>query len=94
MFLSRLSLIHDNKRLSFLFEGPFAAVIEPSENGHCLNQTTGHCYSVAHIEKILTVRSKRSRASGEVKEQAGRESSGRRLRTATLRPNGDGINRQ
>jgi len=49
---------------------------------------------VAHLEKTLTVRSERGRASGEVEEQAGREFSGLRLRYATLRPNGDGINRQ
>ena len=58
-----------------------------------LNQTTGHRYSVAHVEKTLAVRSERSRASGEVEEQAGRELDGLRLRCATLRPNGDGINR-
>ena len=62
--------------------------------GASLNQTTGHWYSVTHIEKTLTVRSERSRASGEVEEQAGRDSSGLRLRSATLRPNGDGINGQ
>jgi len=59
-----------------------------------INQTTGHWYSVAPIEKTLTVRSERSRASGEVEEQAGREFSGLRLRYATLGPNGDRINRQ
>jgi len=44
-------------------------------------------------EKPLAVRSERSRASGEVEEQAGRESGGLRLRCATLRPNGAGVNR-
>jgi len=39
-------------------------------------------------EKTLAVRSKRSRASGEVEEQAERESGGLRLRSAALRPNG------
>jgi hypothetical protein len=57
-----------------------------------LEQTTGHWYSVAHGERTLAVRSERSRASGEVEEQAGCESGGLRLRFATLRPNGDGIN--
>jgi hypothetical protein len=59
-----------------------------------LNQTTGQWYGEAHIEKTQTVRSERSRASGEVEEQAGREARGLRLRSATLRPNGDRINRQ
>ena len=41
-------------------------------------------------EKTLAVRSKRSRASGEVEEQAERESGGLRPRSATFRPNGKG----
>jgi len=53
-----------------------------------LNRTTGHWYSVKLFEKTLAVRSKRSRASGEVEEQAERESGGLRLRSAALRPNG------
>jgi len=40
------------------------------------------------FEKTLAVRSKRSRASGEVEEQAERESGG--LRSATRRPNDKG----
>ena len=59
-----------------------------------LNQTTGHWYSVKLFEKTLAVRSERSRASGEVEEQARRGSGGLRLRSVTLRPNGDGINCQ
>ena len=55
-----------------------------------LNRTTGHWYSVKLFEKTLAVRSERSRASGEVEEQAGRESGGLRLRSATLRPNDKG----
>jgi len=55
---------------------------------------------VTHIEKTLTVRSERSRASGEVEEQARCESGwpSTSLRGACpelaegLRPNGDGIN--
>ena len=43
---------------------------------------------MAHSERTQTVRSERSRASGEVEEQAGRGSGGLRLRCATLRPNG------
>jgi hypothetical protein len=52
-----------------------------------LNRTTRHWYSVAQREKTLTVRSERSRVSGAVEEPARRESSGLRLRCATLRPN-------
>jgi catechol 2,3-dioxygenase-like lactoylglutathione lyase family enzyme len=59
-----------------------------------LNQTTGHWYRMAHGEKTLAVRAERSRASGEVEAQAGRACGGLRLRCATLRPNGDGLNRQ
>ena len=55
-----------------------------------LNRTTRHWYSVKLCENTLAVRSERSRASGEVEEQAGRESGGLRLRSATLRPNGKG----
>jgi hypothetical protein len=55
-----------------------------------LNRTTGHWYSVKLFEKTLAVRSKRSRASGEVEEQAERESGGLRLRSATRRPNDKG----
>ena len=40
------------------------------------------------FEKTLAVRSTRSRASGEVEEQAERESGGLRRRSATLRLNG------
>jgi hypothetical protein len=39
-------------------------------------------------ENTLTVRSERSRASGEVEEQAGRESGGLRLHSTMLKPNG------
>src|SRR5215475_13412129 len=42
------------------------------------------------FENTQAVRSERSRASGEVEEQAGRGSGGLRLRCATLRPNGQG----
>jgi hypothetical protein len=42
------------------------------------------------LENTLAVRSAHSRASGEVKEQAGRESGGLRLRSAALRLNGQG----
>jgi hypothetical protein len=69
-----------------------AALLRELDTDGRLNQTTGHWYSVAHGERTLAVRSERSRASGEVEEQAGCESGGLRLRCATLRPNGDGIN--
>jgi hypothetical protein len=55
-----------------------------------LNRTTGHWYSVKLCENTLAVRSKRSRASGEVEEQAEREAGGLRLRSAPLRPTGTG----
>ena len=53
-----------------------------------LNRTTGHWYSKKLCENTLAVRPERSRPSGEVGEQAGRESGGLRLRCATRRPNG------
>jgi len=53
-----------------------------------LNQTTGHWYSMKLLEKTPAVRSERSRASGEVEEQATSGSGSLRLRCATLRPNG------
>ena len=53
-----------------------------------LNRTTGHWYSEKLCENTLAVRSERSRPSGEIEEQAGRESGGLRLRRATRRPNG------
>ena len=52
-----------------------------------LNRTTGHWYSVKLFENTLAVRSERSRTSGAVEEQAGGDSGGLRLRSATLRPN-------
>ena len=52
-----------------------------------LNQTTGHWYSMKLFEKTQAVRSERSRASGEVEEQARRGFGSLRLRCATLRPN-------
>ncbi len=52
--------------------------------------STRHWHSVARVEKTLTVRSERSRARGEVEEQAGREAGSLRLRCATRRPNGKG----
>ena len=76
------------------FVSDFAAVPVRIANHLCrqlnLNQTTGHWYSMKLFEKTQAVRSERSRASGEVEEQAGRESGGLRLRSATLRPNGKG----
>jgi hypothetical protein len=77
----------------FVSEQPERSGGEESRGVPALNQTTGHWYSVAQVEKTLAVRAERSRASGEVEEQAGRESGGLRLRCATLRPNGTGINR-
>ena len=53
-----------------------------------LNRTTGHWYSMKLCENTLTVRSERSRASGEVEEQAGRESGSLRLHSTMLKPNG------
>jgi hypothetical protein len=58
-----------------------------------LNRTAGHWHSVKLFEHTLTVRSERSRASGEVEELARRASGGLRLRCATLRPNGKGRQR-
>ena len=55
-----------------------------------LNRTTRHWYSVKLFENTLAVRSERSRTSGEVEEQAGRDYGGLRLRSATLGPNGKG----
>ena len=54
-----------------------------------LNRTTEHWYNVKLCENTLAVRSERSRASGEVEEQAGRDAGGLRLRSALLRPNGN-----
>jgi hypothetical protein len=58
--------------------------------GGSLNRTTRHWYSVKLFENTLAVRSARSRTSGAVEEQAGRDSGGLRLHSATLRPNGKG----
>jgi hypothetical protein len=74
----------------------FTRVIMKSRSTYCtkrsragyLNRTTGHWYSEKLCEYTLAVRSERRRSSGEVEEQAGRESGGLRLRCATLRPNG------
>src|SRR5215813_8803081 len=55
-----------------------------------LNRTTGHWYTAELFEKTLAVRSERSRASGEVEERLCRRADGLRLRSATLRPNGEG----
>src|SRR5262245_26615885 len=74
----------------FFFMAAVYLETELRDKGRRLNQTTGHWYSVKLFENTPTVRSERSRASGEVEEQAGHESESLRLRSATLRPNGQG----
>jgi hypothetical protein len=59
-----------------------------------LNQTTGHWDSVAHVEKTQTVRSERSRVSGEVEECHAGGALVLRLRCATLRTNGETLDSQ
>jgi len=61
---------------------------------HYLNRTTGHWDGAAQIEQTRAVRSERNRARSEDEEQAGCEARGLQLRSAPLRPNGDGLNRQ
>jgi hypothetical protein len=59
-----------------------------------LNQTTGRWNSAAHVEKTQTVRSERSRVSGEVEECHAGGDLVLRLRCATLRTSGDEANCQ
>jgi hypothetical protein len=59
-----------------------------------LNQTTRLWHSAAQVEKTPSVRSERSRASGEVEERTVSGLSGLRLRCATLRPNGERLDCQ
>jgi hypothetical protein len=58
-----------------------------------LNQTTRLWHSAAQVEKTQAVRSERSRTSGKVEERAASGLSGLRLRSATLRLNGEQFRR-
>jgi hypothetical protein len=78
-------------------EGGAFHTVMPAQAGMTkpdLNQTIGLWHTVAQGEKTQPVRSERSRASGEVEERTANGLSGLRLRSATLRPNGESIHCQ